>query len=182
VDFLLGRSDCTRGAKFLAALVSPAASRAEAGHPAAQAPLDTPHLATLALQAGKSVRWVADQLGHAHPALTLRVYAHAMPGEQSDLSFADFGGSERLYTAPGNEGEEAEARNTATSLVGRQGLEPRTLGLKARRYERIRVPSRLVVRSGGDQVVDFGRDWPQNRLHTRRVLPAVDPCAPTGSS
>jgi integrase len=30
---------------------------------------------TLALRAGKSVRWVADQLGHSDPALTLRVYA-----------------------------------------------------------------------------------------------------------
>jgi integrase len=34
--------------------------------------------ATLALGAGKSVRWVADQLGHSDPALTLRVYAHAL--------------------------------------------------------------------------------------------------------
>lgn len=34
--------------------------------------------ATLALQAGKSLRCVADVLGHADPALTLRVYAHAM--------------------------------------------------------------------------------------------------------
>jgi len=42
--------------------------------------------ATLALQAGKSVRWVADQLGHADPALTLRVYAHSLPTEGGDLS------------------------------------------------------------------------------------------------
>jgi hypothetical protein len=36
------------------------------------------------------VRWVADQLGHADPALTLRVYAHAMPQQEEDLSFAEF--------------------------------------------------------------------------------------------
>ncbi len=34
--------------------------------------------ATMASAAGKSVRWIADQLGHADPVLTLRVYAHAM--------------------------------------------------------------------------------------------------------
>ncbi len=46
--------------------------------------------ATFALQAGKSVRWVADQLGHADPSLTLKVYAHALREEEADLSFADF--------------------------------------------------------------------------------------------
>ena len=46
--------------------------------------------ATHALQAGKSIRWVADQLGHADPALTLRVYAHAIREDESDVSFADF--------------------------------------------------------------------------------------------
>jgi integrase len=51
--------------------------------------------ATLALQAGKSIRWVADVLGHADPALTLRVYAHAMREAESDLSFADFGAAPR---------------------------------------------------------------------------------------
>ena len=44
-----------------------------------------------ALGAGKSVRWVADQLGHADPAPTLPVYAQAMPEEEADLSFAKFG-------------------------------------------------------------------------------------------
>jgi integrase len=55
--------------------------------------------ATLALQAGKSLRWVADQLGHADPGFTLRVHTHAM--------------------------REDESRNSPTSLVGRQGLETR---------------------------------------------------------
>ena len=53
--------------------------------------------ATQALYAGKSIRWVADQLGHSDPALTLRVYAHAMREEETDLSFADFGGPGRPF-------------------------------------------------------------------------------------
>jgi hypothetical protein len=55
--------------------------------------------ATMALQAGKNVRWVADQLGHADPALTLRVYAHAIRSEEEDVDFADFGCAGRRYTA-----------------------------------------------------------------------------------
>ncbi len=51
--------------------------------------------ASLALAGGKSVRWVASQLGHANPELTLRVYAHAMREEETDLSFLDFGGTKR---------------------------------------------------------------------------------------
>ena len=46
--------------------------------------------ASLALAAGCSIRWVAEQLGHSNPELTLRVYAHAMPVEEHDLAFADF--------------------------------------------------------------------------------------------
>jgi integrase len=68
--------------------------------------------ATLALEAGRSIRFVAEQLGHSNPALTLRVYAHAMPVEGADMGFADFATgplsgskpvrdvSERLYTYP----------------------------------------------------------------------------------
>jgi integrase len=47
--------------------------------------------ASLALAAGRSIRWVADQLGHSNPAFTLRPYAHALPVEDEDLGFADFG-------------------------------------------------------------------------------------------
>ncbi len=47
--------------------------------------------ATLALRAGKSIRWIADQLGHSDPALTLRIYAHVLPDEGEDLGFLDFG-------------------------------------------------------------------------------------------
>ena len=51
--------------------------------------------ATLALEAGRSLRFAAEQLGHANPALTLRQYAHALPLESGDLEFADFD-SERV--------------------------------------------------------------------------------------
>jgi integrase len=51
--------------------------------------------ASLALASGKSVRWVASQLGHSDPALTLRVYAHALREEETDLSFLDFDGTKR---------------------------------------------------------------------------------------
>ena len=91
--------------------------------------------ATLALQAGKSVRWVADQLGHADPALTMRVYAHALREEETDLSFADFvaeSGSGRLQTSPAITVDDDDAANPLISLVGRPGLEPGTNGLKAR--------------------------------------------------
>ena len=59
-------------------------------------PADGRHTyASLALASGKSIRWVAEQLGHSNPELTLRVYAHAMPEEEVDLSFLDFGGTKR---------------------------------------------------------------------------------------
>ncbi len=56
--------------------------------------------ASRALAAGKSLRWVTGQLGHSNPELTLRQYAHMLPQEETDLSFADFGGPKRLHTAP----------------------------------------------------------------------------------
>src|SRR5262245_66562074 len=72
--------------------------------------------ATRALQAGKSVRWVADQLGHADPALTLRVYAHAMRDEEVDLSFAELGPA-RPYAALLEERETLEQRNREAMLT-----------------------------------------------------------------
>ena len=87
--------------------------------------------ATFALQAGKSIRWVADQLGHADPALTLRVYAHAMLEEEIDLSFAEFGSPRRPYTAPTDEDEIPESRNYLKSMARREGFEPPTLRFEA---------------------------------------------------
>ena len=87
--------------------------------------------ATFACQAGKSIRWIADQLGHADPALTLRVYAHAMLDEEIDLSFAEFGGPRRPYTAPIDEDEISESANYLNLMARREGLEPPTLRFEA---------------------------------------------------
>ena len=63
-------------------------------------PHDARHaFASLALAAGKSLRWVAQQLDHANPELTLRVYAHALREEETELSFRNFGGT-RTPAAP----------------------------------------------------------------------------------
>ncbi len=43
----------------------------------------------------------ADPLGPADPALTLRVYAHAMRNEEADLSFAEFSDPRRPLAARG---------------------------------------------------------------------------------
>jgi integrase len=110
--------------------------------------------ATLALRAGKSVRWVADQLGHADPSMTLNVYAHAMPEEEADLSFADFAGQQaghvfgseaasnaprRPYTAPASittpEQENAASpsdRQRYEIMERETGIEPATLSLGIR--------------------------------------------------
>ena len=73
----------------------------------------------------------AVQLGHADPALTLRVYAHAMPEEEADVSFADFDAPKRLYTAPVDEDVLDESDNYAEPLARREGLEPPTLRFEA---------------------------------------------------
>jgi len=43
--------------------------------------------ATLSLEAGRSVKWVSQQLGHRDASLTLNTYAHALPDEETDLAF-----------------------------------------------------------------------------------------------
>ncbi len=87
--------------------------------------------ATWALQAGKSVKWVAEVLGHADATMTLRVYAHAMPEDETDLSFAELNGDRRRYTATEEIAEQTEGPNYAESLVRREGLEPPTLRFEA---------------------------------------------------
>ena len=93
--------------------------------------------ASFALASGKSVRWVADQLGHASPMLTLRTYAHAIREEEADLAFADFGdpiGSPgRPQTAPLPDADatdenapELTARRRFAILEHETGLEPAT--------------------------------------------------------
>jgi len=56
--------------------------------------------ATLSLESGKSVKWVAQQLGHRDAAMTLNVYAHALPDEEDDLSYLPGSGA-GAGTAPG---------------------------------------------------------------------------------
>ncbi len=81
--------------------------------------------ASLALASGKSVRWVADQLGHASPTLTLKTYAHALREEEIDLGFADFGAegvAGRLYTSP-TTGSDADNENAPDATRrGRFGI------------------------------------------------------------
>jgi len=60
---------------------------------------------------------VADQLGHADPALTLRVYAHAMREDEADISFAEFGVPGRPYMALDSEDEIADAAKLAISMA-----------------------------------------------------------------
>ncbi len=96
--------------------------------------------ASLAFEAGRSVPWVSEQLGHSNPELTLRVYAHAMPVDEQDLAFADFGGSssgsKRLYPAPTSDTDptddntpDATARGRYKNLERETGVEPATLSL-----------------------------------------------------
>jgi hypothetical protein len=40
-----------------------------------------------ALDAGKSITWVQNALGHADAATTLRSYAHFVPEEKADMGF-----------------------------------------------------------------------------------------------
>jgi hypothetical protein len=49
--------------------------------------------ATLSLEAGRSVKWVSQQLGHRDASLTLNTYAHALPDEETDLSFLPVAGA-----------------------------------------------------------------------------------------
>ena len=96
--------------------------------------------ATLALEAGRSIRFVAEQLGHANPEMTLRQYAHALPLESGDLNFADFDtektGSKRLYPAPTSDAVPETKNAPGTSgreryenLERETGFEPATLSL-----------------------------------------------------
>ncbi len=82
---------------------------------------------------GKSVRWVAAQLGHSNPGLTLRVYAHALREEETDLSFLDFGGARRhprgtrLRAVPGmRKPRRVTPRRGMRFLEHETGLEPAT--------------------------------------------------------
>jgi integrase len=76
--------------------------------------------ATWTLQAGKPVRWLADQLGHADASTTLNHYAHAMPEDEADLSFLDLDVAGRRYASPKSESRIEESRNPAKEWRARQ--------------------------------------------------------------
>jgi integrase len=60
--------------------------------------------ASVLLDAGESIRAVSEYLGHADPALTLRVYAHLMPSSQARTRLAVdrlFQGSDQGEDGPG---------------------------------------------------------------------------------
>ena len=44
-------------------------------------------LATMALESGRNIKWVAVILGHSDPTITLRTYAYAMHKDNDDLGF-----------------------------------------------------------------------------------------------
>lgn len=46
--------------------------------------------ASVALASGRSIKWIADQLGHRDVSITLNTYAHLMPNQEQDLGFLDF--------------------------------------------------------------------------------------------
>ncbi len=98
----------------------------------------------MALHAGKSSQWVAYQLGHAKPELTLRVYAHALREEETDLSFLDFGGTRRhprgtkqRAVAANEKPRRATPRRGSRMLEHETGLEPATPTLARRCVSRI---------------------------------------------
>ena len=86
--------------------------------------------ASLALAAGKSIRWVAEQLGHANPELTLRVYAHVLPSEGGDLTFKDFAvGATGTTPRGGRHNPPLPSRAGGLSVERETGFEPATLSL-----------------------------------------------------
>ena len=70
--------------------------------------------ASLAIESGRSIRFVAEQLGHHDPAFTLKTYAHLMPSESEDMGFADFSASSKRHeTAPNGTVRKAPGEATA---------------------------------------------------------------------
>ena len=53
---------------------------------------------------------------------TLRTYTHAIPDAEEDLSFLDFGGSGRPYTAPPSKGTEKKKSGSGATDRNRSGL------------------------------------------------------------
>ena len=71
--------------------------------------------ATLSLESGKSVKWVSQQLGHRDASLTLNIYAHALPDDETDLSYLPVpsAGADRRWT-----GASAKLMSTENRVSG----------------------------------------------------------------
>jgi hypothetical protein len=104
-----------------------------------------------ALAAGKSVRWVADQLGHSSPTLTLKAYAHELREEEADLFLTEFGSPKRHYTAPpdpevsdNKNAPDPSGRGRSQNLEHETGFEPATSALAtfAKTPKTLRIPAR----------------------------------------
>ncbi len=141
--------------------------------------------ASMALAAGKSVRWVADQLGHSSPTLTLKTYAHAMREEEVDLSFAEFGSPKRHYAAPpdleerNNENAPGlNSRGRSGNLEHETGFEPATstLATCAKTPKSLRIPARkpqgaapsrssMPVWARSGHAVDLASHWSRRQRH-----------------
>ena len=116
--------------------------------------------ASMALASGKSVKWTAEQRGHSSPMLTLKTYAHVMPQEDADLSFADFGavvgatplsdGAERLYPALRKKEGSARHANPSDLLVELGESNPRPRAPRRREDSSLRSDASLrhVARQG----------------------------------
>ena len=92
--------------------------------------------ASRALAGGKSILWVARQLGHSNPEHTLRRYTHLMPNLEEDLSFAEVGVPRRPDTArdqadrPEKENAGGVSHRRRLEILEREtGFEPATLSL-----------------------------------------------------
>ena len=92
--------------------------------------------ASLPLAAGASIAWVSAPLGLANPEITLRVYAHGVPDEPTDLRFLDFGGAKgqpdgthRRVASQTKTPPRLSDRGHWEKLERETGFEPATLSL-----------------------------------------------------
>jgi integrase len=99
-------------------------ARADAGRPPIEAPLRAATYATLALASGKSLAWVAKQLGHSSPTVTLD-FSHTRSRGRNPSP------TSRCRTAPRDESSDTDACNVSNPLARREGLEPPTLRFEA---------------------------------------------------
>jgi integrase len=62
---------------------SPVASTPPTSHASASTASDTPGPPSPSLRAGVPVKVVSERIGHADPAVTMQIYAHALEGDDA---------------------------------------------------------------------------------------------------